>query len=131
MPAMQSAEVGDAMTYDFPIVTVPGDLFAVLKKVREESHEVRRAILYDESPARICEEIADLRQVVETLQRRATQLYGPLMMAQAEEFVIEKNKKRGYYDEICLLTDSPTITHITDPAEREKFFNDIYRGPAT
>lgn len=119
------------MTYDFPIITVPGDLFAVLKKVREESHEVRRAILYNEPPSRICEEIADLRQVVETLQRRATQRYGWLVMAQAEEFVIEKNKGRGYYDEIRLLTDSPTITHITDPAEREKFFNDIYRGPAT
>lgn len=85
------------MTFDFPIITLPGDLKAVAIKCMEESIEVYEALDHDESPERICEEISDLRQAVETLQRRAMAQFGPLMLVRAADEVEEKNRGRGYY----------------------------------
>lgn len=86
------------MTYDFPEITVEGDLYKVLEKVREETNEIHTAILNGETPDRICEEIADLCQVVETFHRRATALYGANTMAIAKAFTEIKCRRRGYYD---------------------------------
>lgn len=86
------------MTYDFPEITVPGDLFAVLDKIREETNEIHAALLDGETPHRICEEVADLWQVVETLRRRVAVAYGTDTLDQAKAFVATKCRRRGYYN---------------------------------
>lgn len=85
------------MTYHFPRITLPGDIPAVVQKVREELTEYMQAVNSREGEARELEEFCDAWQAFETLHRRMLQKHGPLALSRSAADVVKKNTERGYY----------------------------------
>ena len=88
------------MYYQFPKITLPGDVQDVARKVIEEASELIDAIENNEGPDRELEEFCDLWQAFETLHRRVSAKYGPLAVLSAADMVERKNSApdRRYYD---------------------------------
>lgn len=88
------------MQYQFPRITLPGDIPAVVQKVREELTEYMQAVNNREGEARELEEFADVWQAFETLHRKMVAKHGPLAVMVAADLVVVKNSApdRRYYD---------------------------------
>lgn len=82
--------------YTFPEVTVRNHtLYDQFEKLLEEIKELRHALQY-ESIDKVCEELQDVMQVCEGMNRDLEE--GGEDMVHWHEFVIEKNRSRGYYN---------------------------------
>lgn len=81
--------------YTFPEVTTrEHGLYAQYEKLVEEVLELQYALQY-ETIDNVCEELQDVMQVCEGMNRNLEE--GGENMVRWHEFVIEKNRTRGYY----------------------------------
>lgn len=81
--------------YTFPEVTVRNHiLYDQFEKLLEEIKELQYALQY-ETMDKVCEELQDVMQVCEGMNRDLEE--GGENMVRWHEFVIEKNRTRGYY----------------------------------
>lgn len=81
--------------YTFPEVTArEHNLYDQYEKLIEEIKELQYALQY-ETIDKVCEELQDVMQVCEGMNRDLEE--GGEDMARWHEFVIEKNRSRGYY----------------------------------
>lgn len=102
-PDREAQEEAEPMHYNYPrIKFVEGNtIYEQLKHIESELQEIKDASLGEEWEKEV-EEIFDLHHSVETCIRTLQEVYG-VDIEKYRRAVIEKNRKRGYYDttEVC------------------------------
>jgi len=86
------------MSYRYPLIVDLPTLRGQMLKVIAEANEVICAIDARESIERIVEEYCDMEHAAETAERLAYAAYGGIALHHGRQYVINKNRKRGYYE---------------------------------